>query len=564
MVDFQFRNEIARSVYYNKYALSQSETWPERCRAIAEDVVGSMSGRRRRLISKGDQDAIWLMMVQMKFIPGGRYIYYAGRRAHFFNNCGAAETEFLTSSGPRAFRDCNDGDTYEVWSPVDNQWHLATFKEHGIQRLNKITFRVAGKNLKRTERFTADHRWILKDGTFTETLKVGDMIPISHPRVNPDESAFLHGFIFGDGNVHILKSSYGHQLRLCGKESSYLEKLSPYVDSCSYPPFANGDPVLYVNSARNLKELPTSSESLEYKVGFIEGWLAADGHAGSYHCVHTTNKEALDFFRDYATYAGITIAPRYRVITGPTNYSASRKPLYKQLFYRDAEDYIVVNIEPDEEEPVYCLSEPETQAFTLAGGMATGNCFLLRAEHDTREEWASLAQRATNCLMTGGGIGVDYSVLREKGRSISRTGGVASGPLGLAEMINNIGRNVMQGGSRRSAIYGSLLWTHPDARDWLTAKDWDAKKIGSMSYGDLKRMDYNFSAPLDMTNISLNYDDEFLCCVSRDGLPDIFIENMRYACMNGEPGFSFNFGAKSNETLRNACTEVTSEDDSDV
>jgi ribonucleoside-diphosphate reductase alpha chain len=32
----------------------------------------------------------------------------------------------------------------------------------------------------------------------------------------------------------------------------------------------------------------------------------------------------------------------------------------------------------------------------------------------------------------------------------------------------------------------------------------------------------------------------------------------------GEPGFSFNFFDKENETLRNACTEVTSEDDSDV
>jgi len=31
-----------------------------------------------------------------------------------------------------------------------------------------------------------------------------------------------------------------------------------------------------------------------------------------------------------------------------------------------------------------------------------------------------------------------------------------------------------------------------------------------------------------------------------------------------EPGFSFNFFDKENETLRNACTEVTSEDDSDV
>jgi ribonucleoside-diphosphate reductase alpha chain len=42
------------------------------------------------------------------------------------------------------------------------------------------------------------------------------------------------------------------------------------------------------------------------------------------------------------------------------------------------------------------------------------------------------------------------------------------------------------------------------------------------------------------------------------------MENCKQAMMTGEPGFSFNFGDKQNETLRNACTEVTSEDDSDV
>jgi ribonucleoside-diphosphate reductase alpha chain len=44
----------------------------------------------------------------------------------------------------------------------------------------------------------------------------------------------------------------------------------------------------------------------------------------------------------------------------------------------------------------------------------------------------------------------------------------------------------------------------------------------------------------------------------------IFLQNVRQAMETGEPGFSFNFGSKQNETLRNACTEVTSEDDSDV
>jgi ribonucleoside-diphosphate reductase alpha chain len=42
------------------------------------------------------------------------------------------------------------------------------------------------------------------------------------------------------------------------------------------------------------------------------------------------------------------------------------------------------------------------------------------------------------------------------------------------------------------------------------------------------------------------------------------MENCKQALMTGEPGFSFNFGAQKNETLRNACCEILSENDSDV
>ncbi|MFA7222995.1 MAG: hypothetical protein WC148_05720 [Bacilli bacterium] len=194
------------------------------------------------------------------------------------------------------------------------------------------------------------------------------------------------------------------------------------------------------------------------------------------------------------------------------------------------------------------------------------NCFLLKAEEDTREEWGALAQRSTNCLMTGGGIGVDYSILRGEGETIGRTGGVASGPLSLAMMINSIGQNVMQGGARRSAMYGSLNWQHPDAGKWLDIKDWNRiPVIGTgMTVGDMKRLDFNYHAPLDMTNISLNYDDDFLTAVSSGTLPATYLKNVENALRTGEPGFSFNFGSKRNETLRNACCEVSSEDDSDV
>ena len=185
------------------------------------------------------------------------------------------------------------------------------------------------------------------------------------------------------------------------------------------------------------------------------------------------------------------------------------------------------------------------------------NCFLLRAEEDTREEWAALTQRAVSCLMTGGGIGIDYSILRPSGKPLSRTGGLSSGPIPLMQMINEVGRGVMQGGSRRSAIYASLNWLHEDIPEFLKAKNW-SDEIKAM-----KEKDFNAIAPLDMTNISVNYDDKWLYNADRANL-HTFVENCRQAMRTGEPGFSFNFGDKQNETLRNACTEVTSEDDSDV
>ena len=120
----------------------------------------------------------------------------------------------------------------------------------------------------------------------------------------------------------------------------------------------------------------------------------------------------------------------------------------------------------------------------------------------------------------------------------------------------------MQGGSRRSALYGSLNWQHEDAWDFLHTKNWGDMIIPgtSISLADAKRADFNHPAPLDMMNISLNYDDAWL----HGNGSEVFKENCKQALMTGEPGFSFNFGAQQEETLRNACTEITSFDGNDV
>jgi ribonucleoside-diphosphate reductase alpha chain len=195
------------------------------------------------------------------------------------------------------------------------------------------------------------------------------------------------------------------------------------------------------------------------------------------------------------------------------------------------------------------------------------NCYLLRAEEDTREDWAELSKKSELCLSTGGGIGADYSVYRASGSILHGTGGVASGPIPKMEMTDYIGSKIMQGGSRRSAIYASLNWRHGDIDKFLHAKDWKAMPVAGTdkTVWDLKLADFNYKAPLDMTNISVNYDTDWILRYAKTGEPgEVFLRNVRQAMVTGEPGFSFNFFSKERETLRNACTEVTSEDDSDV
>lgn len=195
------------------------------------------------------------------------------------------------------------------------------------------------------------------------------------------------------------------------------------------------------------------------------------------------------------------------------------------------------------------------------------NCYLLKAEEDSRQDWANLSWSAESCLMTGGGIGVDYSVYRASGSPIARTGGTASGPIPKMNMINEIGRRVMQGGSRRSAIYASLNWQHGDIDEFLVAKDWQSMPIAGTdkTLWDVKQEDFNFPAPLDMTNVSVNYDTEWLQNYWRTGEPgEVFRKNVAQALKTSEPGFSFNFFDKENETLRNACTEVVSSESHDV
>lgn len=193
----------------------------------------------------------------------------------------------------------------------------------------------------------------------------------------------------------------------------------------------------------------------------------------------------------------------------------------------------------------------------------TQNCLLLRC-HDSREGWAELLHNAAMALMSGAGIGIDYSDVRHRGSKIRKTGGVATGPIALMQMVNECGRGIMQGGSRRSAIWAGLRWNHPDVHEFIRLKNW------STEIRALKEIDFNFPATLDQTNISVILDDEFFeayCDPEHEQHSlsySVYWAVIEHMLRTGEPGFSVDTGKNSGETLRNACTEVSSYDSDDI
>jgi ribonucleotide reductase alpha subunit len=181
----------------------------------------------------------------------------------------------------------------------------------------------------------------------------------------------------------------------------------------------------------------------------------------------------------------------------------------------------------------------------------TQNCLLMKV-HDSREGWSELLHNGSMALMTGAGIGVDYSELRCNGANIRRTGGVATGPIALMQMLNECGRGIMQGGNRRSAIWAGLRWDHPDIHRFIRIKNW-IPEVKAM-----KAKDFSFPATLDCTNISVLLNDEFFEAYEDEDhqkhslAHSVYWATIEQMLESGEPGFSIDVGKNAGETLRNA------------
>ena len=157
----------------------------------------------------------------------------------------------------------------------------------------------------------------------------------------------------------------------------------------------------------DMKALPKSGASESYLLGFLAGYLAADGHVAKDGTVmlNSSNPETLEAIRDICTSLGIATYGRTTLMRkgyGKTLSALHRihfvaPSLSEELFLlSEARRRFVSNgkkfarlrwvvrsvEETDRIEPVYCAEVPEEHAFALDDNILTGNCFGCSAHGD--------------------------------------------------------------------------------------------------------------------------------------------------------------------------------------
>lgn len=313
----------------------------------------------------------------------------------------------------------------------DGNWCDASFKSYGVQETKEVTLRLNSNTVKKVKA-TDNHRWVLEDGRVvpTSSLNKGDRINfVSAPKAEIDDDYLLgvrHGIIYGDGTaVRSCGRVKGYHIRLCGKSAEFLRYFKYYP--VTYPPSANGDPVvmLYDGFAAThaLKELPRG-ETDSYLLGFVRGWLAADGSVTKTSQVSLcTSGEGKDWLLENAEKIGFVIQ---RVAKQPseTNYGKRNQDSFvlyisrsscsqddflaswKRQNFRPLKSYYsVASVEDSVRTEVFCANVPDTNTFVLQGGLVTGNCSFVAVDHPR------VFDEVLYILMCGTGVG--FSVERQ-------------------------------------------------------------------------------------------------------------------------------------------------------
>jgi NAD-dependent dihydropyrimidine dehydrogenase PreA subunit len=314
-------------------------------------------------------------------------------------DCFAPDERFITSWGVRTFEQMENSwcrvltdDGFKPAlvmrfrkKPLVRVELAAAFEERDRYGGTRLTTRNTSR-FRRTVRATPTHSWVLANGERTDSLSVGQFVPATRSVPKRDGESYrlgvLHGLVFGDGSWNKQETRSGEHLHYVQLYGARVARFRDFFDDVTFSPCLDVHPGYagtgVVRAGVNLKkELPRDADS-DYITGFVDGWVAADGdpvRAGSWR-LRSIDHEALEWIREVAPYAGyITIGSGQESST-VTNFGPRSRPI-RWLYLATRETYWrVMSVEPEEadEAETFCAVVPRKHTFTLAGGIATGNC----------------------------------------------------------------------------------------------------------------------------------------------------------------------------------------------
>ena len=291
-------------------------------------------------------------------------------------------------------------------------WQPSEIHGYSPQPIFAVKLRRKGKI--RIIRTTATHRWYAyrKARTNhnnklwemrTDELQPGYSIPcVEHKpilfstkspkgvRLSPVGVAA--GVTFGDGS-RTKGERYAHAVLYGKKDASLAHWFSKAHHAVPFPRSVGGT-VLH-DLPRFFKELPPLNECAAYLLGWLAGYIAADGCVSSTGCVSLASaiRANLECVSTICQRFGIgvsNISKRTRTGYGKkSNIFAlafkagfpielllldNHKARWKSAKCK-AEDWAVLSVQPTgETEPVYCAVVPKTGVFALEDNILTGNC----------------------------------------------------------------------------------------------------------------------------------------------------------------------------------------------
>lgn len=586
-----FSNKFSHDIYLQKYSMDGQETWSDTCKRVVTSVCG------QRLNSK-EKEAIYKLMLERKFIPGGRYLYAAGRSYHAVNNCYLFRAE----------------DSREGWADAMQKSAAALMTGGGIG-FDYSKLREEGAKISRTggtstgpialmNMINESGRYIMQggqrrclpggtkvlmaDGSSKEIryINEGDLVStrfgtrkvigVIEQGVQPlikittengsVISSLEHRWLGANSarsktwirakNLSLNNKLYAHptasELSYAGEDLKYFYTIGYFIgDGCAYSSGRTHEVTFQFSNAWKDNSQVNTIAKVMTKLG--SNPILRDGH-GDCKELRCRSKKLVEYFQRYKY-------PNESPNIGSISARSQRAIAAVLAGWLDADGYLNDN--------KWCISTAKSEtASKIAYLFNKLNIKTTTSKTNTAFEVRICSyQRAALIQYLG-----EFST---KLKSVKFDKTTSEIPTTITKIeilppentfdiqVEEVEEFIADGFvSHNSAIWAGLNWSHPDVYKFMELKNY------SEEVKALKQKDFNFPVPMEGTNISVIYDTEFFIAIENEEHPkhklawSIWLKNCHQAFSSAEPGMSFNF-RKDNESLRNACTEVVSEDDSD-